>query len=325
MTSEGLLFTALRGTLATHRLRAVFANALQIRRVIVVGYGNKQTGTAQYTGVGSFFFGLGADEKVDLFDIKLEADGYMDPDFEYIRELNPASAGNLNCYAYVNEAFLHDAIGPTLTPAQLAMVGWWKCPTNGDSIWDLVYDGDDSLKLQKGEKMIDPRVAFLGQFSGSVNLKFVCSGQVICATTQVESKNVQYLFIHNYTPTNVKLTDLEVETDDGGYMDPDFEYFRELNPASAGNLNCYVYVNEAFLHDAIGPTLTPAQLAMVGWWKCPTNGDSIWDLVYDGDTENMITEDTDITLTPGFALLGQFSGSYNSKIKFPDPTKPVVK
>ena len=79
----------------------------------VVGYGTLATGTAKYQGVGAFFFNFDGAMSNDLTKITVECvggDGYMDPWTEYLRQLNPASAGNLACYTYINKAFC-DAVG----------------------------------------------------------------------------------------------------------------------------------------------------------------------------------------------------------------------
>ena len=300
-----------------------------------VGYGSKQSATAKYTGVGSFFFNLGATEDIDLTDLKVECiggDGYLDPDLEYLRELNPASAGDMNRYTYINEAFIKDATGDSvLSEDQLKMVGWWIRPAN-DSIWDLVCDNTLDYLVKKGDKVFNPRQAFLGQFRGTgiggPSCKITCSGEVLCDTTEIQTKTAKYVYFHNYTPSPVMLTDLEIECEGGdGYLDPDLEYMRELNPASAGDMNRYTYINEAFIKDATGDSVLSAdQLKMVGWWIRP-NDDSIWDLVCDNVLDYLVDDKTDIELASGFALLGQFRGTGiggpNCHIKFPNPVKPV--
>ena len=65
-----------------------------------VGYGTLATGTAQYKGVGAFFFNFDGAMSNDLTKITVDCvggDGYMFPWTEYIRQLDPASAGNLAC------------------------------------------------------------------------------------------------------------------------------------------------------------------------------------------------------------------------------------
>ena len=260
----------------------------------------------------------------------------MDPDTEYLRELNPASAGNLACYTYVNEAFMIDAgCEEPLSATDLAKVGWWKCPAKGESLWDIITTDDTSLKLAKGAKMINPRTAFLGQFigtgDGGCNFKFTCAGQVLGETSDIQTKTAQYLFFQNYLPTTIKLTDLTVDCEGGsGYMDPDTEYLRDLNPASAGNLACYTYVNEAFMLDAgCEEPLSAKDLAKVGWWKCPSKGESLWDIILTGDTSLQITSDNDVELPAGRAFLGQFigtgDGGCNFHINFPNPLASVDK
>ena len=294
----------------------------------IVGYGTETTGSAKYQGVGSFFFSLGAnEEQIDLTSISVEViggEGYMDPWGEYLRQINPVSAGNLACYTYINEVFC-DAVG--LTGEDVTkMVGWYKWQK--DYEWHVeIANLNDELKVAKGEILFDVHQAFLGQFQGACDFHFVCNGQVVADTTELQTGAAKYYMLHNWTPCNVNLTDVEVEVEGGeGYMDPWGEYLRFLNPASAGNLVCYTYINEVFC-DAIGLIGEDVD-KMVGWYKWQK--DYEWDVeIANLNTELKLKDGTggieDVVMTPGYSFLGNFQGACNFHFKMPNPVAPAAK
>ena len=279
----------------------------------VVGYGTLTTGTAKYQGVGAFFFNFDGAMSNDLTKITVDCvggDGYMDPWTEYLRQLNPASAGNLACYTYINKAFC-DAV-----EADYSMIGWYRWQNN--YAWDEeIAAGNTELKVASGQVVINIDQAFLGQFLGGCDFHFVCKGTVVGATTEFQTGTAKYHLFHNYTPANVNLTQIEVECVGGdGYMDPWTEYIRQLNPASAGNLACYTYINAAFC-DAV-----EADYSMIGWYKWQNN--YAWDEeIAAGNKELKVADSSneipDVVMTPGFAFLGQFLGGCNFHFRFPNP------
>ena len=332
MTSEGLLFSALCGANAAERLRTAFANAVRNPVARIVGYGTESTGKSSYQGVGSFFFSLGANiEKVDLTSITVNCVGgseYMDPtSLEYIRQLNPANAGDMKRYTYINEVFC-DAVGLTGEDIK-ATVGWYEWTPEYD--WESgIASMDKKWKITPGSVLFDVQQAFLGQFGGGdygCDFQFVCNGQVICDTTEFQSGKAQYYLFHNWTPTNVKLTEIEVECEGGSeYMDPtSLEYIRQLDPANAGDVKRYTYINAVFC-EAVGLQGSDID-EMVGWYEWTpeydwesgiSSKDKTWKV---GDKASSVS---DVVLTPGFAFLGQFGGGdygCNFHFKFPNPIR----
>ena len=291
-----------------------------------MGYGTESTGSALYKGIGSFFFSLGAnEEKIDLTSITLTIDdpeGFMDPTSdEYLRTLNPESAGNLECYTYVNKA-LGLAMGMEEADAE-EMVGWYLWTAGYD--WESAIPAKDkSKKIAKGAVLFDIHQAFLGQFGGGYDFKFVCNGQVIADTTEFETGSALYYMFHNWTPVNVNLTEIEVTIDDPeGFMDPTSdEYIRTLSPESAGNLECYTYVNKA-LGLAMGMEEADAE-EMVGWYLW-TPGYNWEEAIPSKDKTKKVGEKggavPDVVLTPGYSYLGQFGGGYSFHFKFPNPIR----
>ena len=139
----------------------------------VVGYGTLTTGTAKYQGVGAFFFNFDGAMSNDLTKITVDCvggDGYMDPWNEYLRKLDPASAGNLVCYTYINDEFC------TAVKADPSMIGWYKWQNN--YAWDeQIAAGNKELKVadpasEIPDVVLTPGFAFLGQFLGGCNFHF---------------------------------------------------------------------------------------------------------------------------------------------------------
>lgn len=262
---------------------------------------------------------MSGSEKVDLADIRVECvggDGYMDPYSEYIRELSPESAANLNCYTYITLDLVNE-IYEGEKPENL--VGWYKWARDVD--WEAVIsEGDTSLKLAAGEKMIDVYQAFLGNFYGTCAFHFICAGGVVCDPTEFETGSAKYYFFHNYLPTTINLTDIEVECEGGdGYMDPYSEYIRDLSPESAANVNCYTYITLDLVNE-IYEGANPENL--VGWYKWEKTAD--WEtIIAEGDTTLKIEGDADVEMAPGKAFLGNFYGTCSFHLKFPNPVEPV--
>ena len=284
-----------------------------------MGYGTEETGTAQYQGVGTTFFQVAGGKTYDLTDIKVECeggDGYMNPYSEYIRELSPESAGNVARYTYVNDTLVGEICGEVIAER----VGWYLWD-DADYDWETaIYEGDLSKKIAPGTKMFNVAQAFLGQFGGGCNFKFISSGAVVCDTTEFETGTAQYFFFLNYTPVNVKLTEIEVECEGGdGYMNPYSEYIRQLSPESAGNVARYTYVNADLVNEICGEVIDDR----VGWYLWD-DADYDWETaISEGDLSKKVggVSVPDVTLTPGFSFLGQFGGGCNFHFKMPYPIR----
>ena len=125
----------------------------------------------------------------------------------------------------------------------------------------------------------------------------------------------------------IDLASIKVECVGGeGYMDPWAEYLRQLNPASAGNLACYTYINEVFC-EAVG--LSGDDITKtVGWYRWQK--DYEWDVeIANLNTELKVKDGSgdipDVVMTPGFSFLGQFLGGCNFHFKMPNPVRPIEK
>ena len=93
-----------------------------------------------------------------------EEGAYMDPEIEYVQQLNPNGSAVIARYTYVSKDYLLDIFGEEDYETYAGAVGWWKWSKD---IFTYIEEGEYTDMVAKEDVPLAPGFSFLGFLQGN--------------------------------------------------------------------------------------------------------------------------------------------------------------
>lgn len=269
------------------------ADVTSVQSANVVGFQNITHEDHAAAQVGATFIPLNGAESYKLKELTVKGESewdYMNPDTEYLQDLDPATTEVKGRYAYLSKEYCD---GELDGEESYDLIGWREFER-----LKTVSDHAGKKEWNRDEVDITVGQALLGKISPDARI-FTSAGQVAMAPTQIEADDEAAKFILNYLPVDKKLKKFIVEGEnEWDYMNPDLEYFQELDPSTTEVKGRYTYLSKEYCDNDLDGE---ASYDLIGWWEYE-RGKTVSD--HAGKQEWSRDE---VTFKSGFGYLGKIS------------------
>ena len=244
--------------------------------------------------VGATFIPVNGAETYKLKELTVKGESewdYMNPDTEYLQDLDPATTKVNGRYAYLSKEYCD---GDLDGEASYDLIGWWEFERG-----KTVSEHAGKQEWSRDNVDIDVGKALLGVISTDIRV-ITSSGQVAMEATQIVAEEEPSKFILNYLPVDKKLKKFIVEGEnEWDYMNPDLEYLQDLDPSTTEVKGRYTYLSKEYCDNDLDGE---ASYGLIGWWEYE-RGKTVSD--HAGKKEWSRDE---VTFKSGSGLLGSISG-----------------